>query len=161
MRNGAGEVVGVRLRKSDGKKLSIKGSKEGLFIPTGLKPCDRLLIGEGPTDTAALLDLGFEAVGRPSCTGGGRLLPELVRRRGLVEWFGVGGEYSIPEAKAKETHSVSGVYGWNSDLAGAGLVEVVQEKRGNAPARWRVAKSPDDAADSLTLLPEGESLKNT
>jgi hypothetical protein len=79
----------------------------------------------------------------------------------LVEWFGVGGEYSIPEAKTKETHSVSGVYGWNSDLAGAGLIVMAQEKRGNAPARWRVAKSPDEAADSLALLPEAESLENT
>ena len=78
----------------------------------------------------------------------------------LVEWFGVGGDYTIPQAKAKETHSISGVYGWNSDLAGAGLVEVVEEKRGNAPARWRVAKSPDQAAESLTLLPEAEALES-
>jgi len=79
----------------------------------------------------------------------------------LVEWFGVGGEYSIPEAKAKETHSISGVYGWNSDLAEAGLVELVQEKHGNAAARWRVAKSPDEAEDSLALLPEAKALENT
>lgn len=78
----------------------------------------------------------------------------------LVEWFGVGGEYTIPEARGRETHSVSGVYGWNSDLAGSGLVELVEQKRGNAPARWKVAKSPDDAIESLTLLPEAEELEN-
>jgi hypothetical protein len=79
-------VLGVRLRLSGGRKLSVKGGKEGLFVPgphpnplpkgegTGL-----LLIAEGPTDTAALLDLGFSAVGRPSCTGGVALLVKLVQ----------------------------------------------------------------------------------
>jgi DNA primase len=42
----------------------------------------RLLICEGPTDTAALIDMGVsDVVGRPSCTGGIKLLVELVKRR--------------------------------------------------------------------------------
>jgi 5S rRNA maturation endonuclease (ribonuclease M5) len=40
-----------------------------------------VLICEGPSDTAALLDLGFSAVGRPSCNGGRKLLVELVQQR--------------------------------------------------------------------------------
>ena len=41
-----------------------------------------MLICEGPTDTAALLDMGFaNVVGRPSCTGGIKLLVELVCQR--------------------------------------------------------------------------------
>jgi hypothetical protein len=72
-------VRGIRLRLPDGHKLSVRGGREGLFIPEGLTPADDLLlVSEGPTDTAALLDLNFQAVGRPSCTGGLRLLVEAV-----------------------------------------------------------------------------------
>jgi phage/plasmid primase-like uncharacterized protein len=87
MSNTVGDVLGIRLRLADGRKLSVKGGKEGLFLP-GPHPAPlpegegtgALLIAEGPTDTAALLDLGFSAVGRPSCTGGVKLLVELVRK---------------------------------------------------------------------------------
>ena len=75
-------VRGIRLRKPDGRKLSVCGSREGLFIPRGLpRSPDLLLVCEGPTDTAALLDLGFSVAGRPSCTGGVPLLVELVQHK--------------------------------------------------------------------------------
>jgi DNA primase len=74
------QVMGIRLRFPDGKKLAIRGGREGLFIPTNVKFDQNLLICEGPTDTAALLDLGFNVVGRPSCCGGTHLIVELVRR---------------------------------------------------------------------------------
>jgi hypothetical protein len=87
MKDVAGRVLGIRLRRPTGVKFALRGGKEGLFIPqpvlqreAGQK--DRLLICEGPTDTAALLDLGaLWVVGRPSCTGGIRLLVELVQRK--------------------------------------------------------------------------------
>jgi hypothetical protein len=79
MTGAAGDVLGIRLRLPSGKKLSIKGGKEGLFVPEGSGAGGPLLVCEGPTDTAALLDLGFSAVGRPSCTGGVKLLVKLVR----------------------------------------------------------------------------------
>ena len=75
------DVRGIRLRSWSGRKWSVRGGREGLFLPVGLDFSGPLLTCEGPTDTAALLDLGFEAVGRPSCTGGTKLLIELVRRR--------------------------------------------------------------------------------
>jgi len=78
-------VQGVRLRLPDGRKFSIKGGREGLFIPDNLKFGEYLLICEGPTDTAALLDLGFNAVGRPSCCGGKRLCVELFRRHWPID----------------------------------------------------------------------------
>jgi hypothetical protein len=80
MRNWAGQVLGIRLRTSDGRKFAIKGSHDGMFVPEGLDGSKLLLIAEGPTDTAALLDLRFDAVGRPSCRGGTALLVELTRR---------------------------------------------------------------------------------
>lgn len=80
MRSADGSIVGIRLRLANGRKLSIRGGKEGLFVPEDLRPGGRLLICEGPTDTAAALDWGFPAVGRPSCTGGAPRLVDLVSR---------------------------------------------------------------------------------
>jgi hypothetical protein len=79
MSNAAGDVLGIRLRLPGGCKLSIKGGKEGLFLPEGIGAGGPLLVCEGPTDTTALLDLRFSAFGRPSCMGGVKLLVELVR----------------------------------------------------------------------------------
>ena len=85
MSDAAGSIVGIRLRLPGGRKLAIKGGREGLFLPSDLPDGGRLLVCEGATDTAALLDLGFAAVGRPSCTGGTRHLVELLRTRRPAE----------------------------------------------------------------------------
>lgn len=70
MRDPAGSIVGVRLRSESGYKWSIRGSRQGLFtadcVDISREP---LIIGEGPTDTAALLGVGVTAIGRPSCLG--------------------------------------------------------------------------------------------
>jgi phage/plasmid primase-like uncharacterized protein len=85
MQFGDGDICGIRLRGADGRKWAVKGSRQGLFIPECLNNCaDRLLICEGPTDTAALLDLGFDAVGRPSCNGGNRCVLGLVLSDGRL-----------------------------------------------------------------------------
>ncbi len=73
-------ILGIRLRAESGKKFSVRGGREGLFVPDRLDGSGPLLIAEGPTDCAALLDLGFVAVGRPSCRGGRALVLDLVRR---------------------------------------------------------------------------------
>ena len=78
-------MVGIRLRLCDGRKLAVKGGKEGLFICDDLRPDGRLVICEGPTDTAALLDLGFPAIGRPSCNGGMKQLVALIGRLDVDE----------------------------------------------------------------------------
>lgn len=87
MTNAAGQVLGIRLRRPNGSKFAVAGGHDGLFLP-GDVPGDaggRLLVCEGPTDTAVVLDFGFPAVGRPNCTGGGRLLVELIKQRRPME----------------------------------------------------------------------------
>lgn len=81
MSDSTGRVRGIRLRYPDGSKLAVKGGREGLFVPIELTGDGPLLACEGPTDCAAMLDLGFDCVGRPSCTGGTALVVGLVRRR--------------------------------------------------------------------------------
>jgi DNA primase len=86
MTDASGNILGIRLRRPNGFKFAVTGGREGLFLPTAESTDQRLLICEGPTDTAALLDLGFGAVvGRPSCTGGVKLLLELAQRRRPAE----------------------------------------------------------------------------
>lgn len=70
MRNAQGEVTGIRYRAADGSKRSIAGGGVGVFLPTGLQPGRMLCLAEGPTDTAALLDLHLDVVGRPNDRGG-------------------------------------------------------------------------------------------
>ncbi len=81
MSNAGGVVLGIRLRTPSGRKFSVKGGTHGLHIPTGLSGTGPLLLPEGPTDTAAALDLGFDSVGRPSCRGAMRLIAEYIRKQ--------------------------------------------------------------------------------
>jgi DNA primase len=80
MSNAAGDVIGIRLRSDGGFKYSVKNGASGLFVPSELRHEDTLLIAEGPTDTAALLDLGFSSIGRPSCQEGRRQIQHYLQR---------------------------------------------------------------------------------
>ncbi len=77
-------VIGIRLRARDGRKWAVTGSRSGLFVPSGRSPGETLVICEGPTDTAAMLDLGYDAIGRPSCLGGASLVRPLCGGRRVV-----------------------------------------------------------------------------
>lgn len=86
MKLATGEVVGIRIRLNSGKKLAINGSRNALFIPSELSsPITQLLIAEGESDTAALLDLGYAAIGRPGCTNGVDMIVKYVRRNGVQD----------------------------------------------------------------------------
>ncbi len=78
-----GRVVGIRLRRDTGAKFSVRGGREGLFMPDDFDPAGApLVIAEGATDALAAHTIGFRSVvGRPSCSGGCRHLAALARLR--------------------------------------------------------------------------------
>ena len=69
MYDGDGNICGIRTRNPDGAKRAVTGSRAGVFLPTVAMPELEPLVCEGPTDAAAALALGYEPIGRPSCTG--------------------------------------------------------------------------------------------
>jgi hypothetical protein len=87
MRDAAGTIIGLKVRdKTTGEKKTVGGSREGLFLQSGLWEVsdlkgETLLITEGPTDCAAALDLNFRFVAaRPSAHAGVQHLIDLVRK---------------------------------------------------------------------------------
>lgn len=84
MFDAAGNPTGCRFRRRDGKKWSLKGGREGVFLSRAFDPRCPVWIAEGPTDSAALIEAGFDNVlGRPNCSGGTAIIRDLlaVRRR--------------------------------------------------------------------------------
>ena len=79
MKTGYGDYIGIRIRNHLGKKWALTGSHAGIFIPQLPVP-RRILVVEGPTDTAAALTFGYYAIGRPSCSGGVHHIMAFVRR---------------------------------------------------------------------------------
>ena len=73
-----GNVVGIRLRNERGK-FAVRGSRQGIFL-AAVPAQKTIFVCEGPTDTAAALDLGFFAVGRPNCCCGGVEVRTYARR---------------------------------------------------------------------------------
>jgi hypothetical protein len=67
MVSGQGKTVGIRLRAENGRKWSVRGGHEGIFVPRGTARVAYIV--EGPTDLAACLTLGLWGIGRPSCRG--------------------------------------------------------------------------------------------
>jgi hypothetical protein len=67
MQDGLGNLIGIRTRTETGEKGAVRGSRNGLFIPRGLRAVGLLFLCEGPTDTAALVGLDFDAIGRADC----------------------------------------------------------------------------------------------
>lgn len=88
MWDGNDRMIGIRLRGLNGNKWCVPGSNNGIFWPTEVSRVSDsdLMICEGPTDCGALLDLGFDAIGRPSALAGVEYLQAFVQgaRRKVV-----------------------------------------------------------------------------
>lgn len=82
MKDATGNVIGIRVRGEQGGKWAVKGSQNGLFIPDRESETDQTLwIVEGPTDCAAALTLGLNAIGRPSCSACDDLVVAFIREQ--------------------------------------------------------------------------------
>lgn len=82
MKDGDGNIIGIRLRNDIGRKWAVTGSRAGLFYCAG--PTDTAVhICEGPTDTAAGITIGLNAIGRAACLGGESDVVQLVKRWGV------------------------------------------------------------------------------
>lgn len=78
-------IVGIRRRLPSGKKLSVRGGHEGVFLPSNpFHSGGYVFLCEGPTDTAALLGIGLDAIGRPSCMGGRSIIKAITGRRDVA-----------------------------------------------------------------------------
>ncbi len=79
MRDGNGFMCGIRLRRDDGSKFCVTGSRTGIFLPF-CQPRNTVFLVEGPTDCAALLTIGLYAIGRPSNSGGLDIIKQTISR---------------------------------------------------------------------------------
>ena len=90
MRNAGGDAVGVRFRDASTKaKSSLYGGSDGLFFDWTIfkRKVEMLFIVEGATDAICLASLGFDVVGRSSCSTGTeqvRQLINILRPRDIV-----------------------------------------------------------------------------
>lgn len=126
-----GNTIGIRRRFADGTKLSVRGGREGLFVPTdGGDLASLVVVCEGPTDTAAILDADFYAIGRPSCLGGTDLIRRFVGRRDVVIIA------DVDEAGRGGAHRLA------DDLAMIGrTVKVIEPLKGKDARQWRPSRA--------------------
>lgn len=78
-----GRIIGCRLRRPDGSKWAVKGSIQGLFVPDGLDD-DLMFVVEGASDTAAMIGIGLNAIGKPSAIGCDGMLQTMLSGRDVV-----------------------------------------------------------------------------
>lgn len=83
MRDANENVIGIRLRNDQGEKWAVKGSHSGLFIPSEYPAMadGNLYLVEGPTDLAAAMTIGLQAIGRAACLGQEQMIIAYLQRK--------------------------------------------------------------------------------
>lgn len=84
MRDARKVPIGIRFRALDGKKWAETGSRNGVFVPDEMLHVGPLYVVEGPTDAAAIYDLGYDVIGRPSCSACDHIVAAYCVRREVV-----------------------------------------------------------------------------
>lgn len=121
-RDATGEIIGTQRRLPTGRKIMVEGSKRGLVYVHPLRdghgdtPDLPVFVVEGATDTAAAHSLALVAVGRPSATGGGDYLADLLEGRHVAvlgendDGVGQTAPYTIADRLAERCASVRVVF---------------------------------------------------
>jgi len=110
MRDGDNKIIGIHLRCDDGSKKAVVGSRNGLFIPQ-IEPQKIAYICEGASNTAALLTMGFYAIGRPSCNSGAEMLKVAIKRLGVRNIVIVADNDPLKFRQANDNYIVCGKNG--------------------------------------------------
>jgi putative DNA primase/helicase len=86
-RDATGEITGTAYRDADGSKTFAPGGKRGLIVAwplaayAGSSAADPVFVGEGASDTGAMLGLCLDAVGVPMAGHCGEMLADLLADR--------------------------------------------------------------------------------
>jgi hypothetical protein len=131
MWNDVGDIVGVRLR-AGGRKFAISGSRNGLFVPADLAPSGSILVTEGESDAAALLSLGFDAIGVPGVRQCSAMVAQFVRGRPVV------------------------IVGDNDDAGAAGVDDLLRHVLPWSPS-VKIVRPPEGLKDARAWLRAGLS----
>lgn len=88
-------ISGIQKQYPDRKKVNMRGSKLGLFIPPNMDcmEIEKIYLCEGFSDTVSVYDLGYNAIGLPSCGFSKLRLDNILVElfEGDPEWYDDGG----------------------------------------------------------------------
>lgn len=135
------QIIGIRRRlekveSKDDRQRCTKGSHPGIGGPAVI-PAGPMWITEGPTDCAALVTLGLNALWRPSCSGGVEILKLLTAGRTVT----IVGDNDTPDKNGR-------LAGQSGALAlGRALIPVCES--------MRVMFPPDGVKDAREWLRRG------
>ncbi len=142
MRTDAGKIVGVRFRAFDGRKWAAKGSRNGIFLPTRMRGAGPVLVPEGPTDAAAIIDLGFDVIGRPFDRGG---IIDLRR------WFRLHQRPAVVVADV-DAPGIAAARKVAGELAEVTTVRIIAPTRGKDARAWRQLGADHDEIERVISM---------